>query len=40
MFYWAVQYGRHVEVLEPAELRDRIKGAAMEMAEKYNTKDA
>jgi predicted DNA-binding transcriptional regulator YafY len=34
-FYWALQYGVHIEVLEPAGLRARVKDAVMGMAEKY-----
>lgn len=35
MFCWALQYGPHVEVIEPAGLRERIKLAVAEMAKKY-----
>lgn len=35
MFCWALQYGPHVEVLEPAELRERVKEAVGEMGRKY-----
>jgi len=35
MFCWALQYGPHVEVLEPKGLRERIAKAAGEMAVKY-----
>jgi len=35
MFYWSMQYGEHIEVLEPLGLRERVKGAVMEMAGKY-----
>ena len=35
MFCWALQYGPHVEVLEPVELRGRVKTAVAEMMEKY-----
>lgn len=35
MFCWALQYGPHVEVLEPAELRERVKAAVADMMEKY-----
>ena len=35
MFYWALQYGAYVEVLEPVSLRDRIKNAVREMSSKY-----
>ena len=36
IFYWTLQYGPCVEVLEPATLRDRIGLAAKELNEKYN----
>ena len=36
MFYWSLQYGAHIEVLEPEGLRARLGKAAAEMAEKYN----
>ncbi|MDL2220665.1 WYL domain-containing protein [Eubacteriales bacterium OttesenSCG-928-N14] len=36
MFYWALQYGMHVEVKEPASLRMRLAEATRDMAEKYN----
>jgi predicted DNA-binding transcriptional regulator YafY len=35
MFYWALQYGPYVEVLEPKDLRADIGRAVNEMAEKY-----
>ncbi|MCL2695866.1 MAG: WYL domain-containing protein [Clostridiales bacterium] len=35
MFYWALQYGEHIEVWEPAGLRDRVAEAAMKISEKY-----
>ena len=35
MFYWALQYGPGVEVLEPKELREEIREAIHNMAEKY-----
>ncbi len=35
MVCWALQYGQHVEVLEPAELRERVKAAVADMMEKY-----
>ncbi len=31
MFYWALQYGSYVEVLEPIRLRERIAKVVMEM---------
>jgi predicted DNA-binding transcriptional regulator YafY len=34
-FYWALQYGPYVEVLEPEGLREQVKGAIMEMNGKY-----
>ena len=38
MFFWALQYGPYVEVLEPKSLRMRIKNAVSDMAEKYGDK--
>lgn len=35
MFYWALQYGPFVEVLEPISLRKRLKDSIDDMAEKY-----
>ena len=35
MFHWAMQYGTSVEVIEPAALRERIRNAVNEMAERY-----
>jgi len=35
MFYWAMQYGEHVEVLKPEGLRKRIAEAAAKMMKKY-----
>lgn len=35
LFYWALQYGPYVEVLEPVSLRERIKAAIKEMNQKY-----
>jgi predicted DNA-binding transcriptional regulator YafY len=35
MFCWALQYGPHVEVLEPVELREMLKTAVADMGEKY-----
>lgn len=35
MFFWALQYGPYVEVLEPKGLRERISSAITEMSEKY-----
>jgi hypothetical protein len=35
MFYWAMQYGPYVEIVEPERLRNRIADAVIEMAGKY-----
>jgi predicted DNA-binding transcriptional regulator YafY len=35
MFYWALQYGPYVEILEPKSLRERLKSASHEMYKKY-----
>ena len=35
MFYWALQYGPYVEVLEPESLRNKIAEAVAEMYQKY-----
>jgi predicted DNA-binding transcriptional regulator YafY len=35
MFYWALQYGPYVEILEPKSLRERLKSATQEMYKKY-----
>ena len=35
MFYWALQYGPYVEILEPIDLRNRIVKAVRDMADKY-----
>lgn len=34
-FYWAMQYGQNIEVLEPKSMRDRIKQASQEIYKKY-----
>ena len=36
MYYWALQYGPSVEVLEPASLREELRQAIQDMAEKYS----
>ena len=36
MFYWALQYGTVAEVLQPVELRERLRQAAEEMGRKYS----
>lgn len=35
MFFWALQYGPYVEVMEPIVLRDRIREAVAGMTRKY-----
>ncbi|MBE7021224.1 MAG: WYL domain-containing protein [Ruminococcaceae bacterium] len=34
-FYWALQYGPHIEVMEPAAMRARVKKAVEDMCAKY-----
>lgn len=34
-FFWALQYGMYVEVLEPVEIRDKIKDAISQMGNQY-----
>ena len=34
-FYWALQYGQYIEVLEPQGVRERIKNVAKAICEKY-----
>ncbi|MGN0572382.1 MAG: helix-turn-helix transcriptional regulator, partial [Acutalibacteraceae bacterium] len=36
MFHWAMQYGTHVEMLEPESLRSKVAEAVKGMNEKYN----
>jgi predicted DNA-binding transcriptional regulator YafY len=35
MFYWALQYGPYVEIVEPENLRSRIADAVKGMYHKY-----
>lgn len=35
MYYWSLQYGEHVVILEPAELRERVRNAARVVYDKY-----
>ena len=35
-FCWAMQYGIHIEVMEPVEMRQRIADAVKGLNEKYN----
>ncbi len=39
MYYWALQYGNNVEVVEPQVLRDRIRETVTSMANKYSITD-
>ena len=34
-FYWALQYGLHIEVLEPLCVREQLIDAIRKMGEKY-----
>ena len=36
MVFWALQYGQHMEVLEPLQLREKVKNAITEIAAKYD----
>lgn len=36
MFFWSLQYGEHIEVLEPKSLRERVGKAAQKIAERYD----
>lgn len=36
IFYWLLQYGQHVEVLEPKELRNRVAETVSDISKKYN----
>lgn len=36
MYYWALQYGDCVEVMEPKDLREKVKAAVDRMAAKYS----
>jgi predicted DNA-binding transcriptional regulator YafY len=35
MFYWAMQYGEHMRILEPSGLRDRVRDAARSVYERH-----
>ena len=37
-FYWAMQYGQSIEVLEPESMRERIRKASQEIYKKYMDK--
>ncbi len=36
MLCWALQYGEHIEVLEPTELREKVKEKVLAIQEKYS----
>ena len=36
IFYWAMQYGEHIEVLEPQSLRERISKTVKQISKKYS----
>lgn len=35
MLYWALQYGKHIEIKKPESLRDAVRKIVQQMAEKY-----
>ena len=35
-FCWAMQYGLHIEVIEPLDIRERIKQSVEQIIKKYN----
>ena len=35
-FYWAMQYGLYIEVLEPTDMRERVKQALKTISVKYS----
>ncbi len=35
-FYWALQYGQHIEVMEPLDMREKIAQTVKSISEKYN----
>ncbi len=35
-FYWAMQYGSNIEVLEHESMRERIKQTSLDVYKKYN----
>jgi len=39
MFYWAMQYGEHIEIFEPESLRERVYEAAKTITKKYGKLD-
>ena len=40
VFRWAMSWGEHVEVMEPPELRDRVRTAAQAMAARHGAPPA
>lgn len=39
MYFWALQYGANVEILEPQELRDKLRETVASMTNKYSITD-
>ena len=39
-FYWSMQYGSGIEVLEPERMRERIKQTSLDMYKKYKGKES
>ena len=39
-FYWSMQYGSGIEVLEPESMRERIKQTSLDMYKKYKGKES
>lgn len=39
IYYWALQYGNHVEIIEPQELRDRLRNTVKAMSYSYLSTD-
>lgn len=35
MFFWSMQYGEHIDVIEPLGLRERLRTAALALSDKY-----
>lgn len=36
LFHWSLQYGMHIEILEPSDLRQKVIDAVKTIGEKYN----
>lgn len=37
LIYWSLQYGEHVEIVEPEQARDKIKERIEQMSQKYHS---